>query len=158
MSTHAARRFTIRADFNQFFVQDANADAMTAASPDFWNARALNDGLACKRNTLAIGTASFNDVAVEIEIASHEPPDGFVDWDQVADCALEIHSGTLSIRSATEEPETATRMEIEVRTYRVRVFYGLNADALGTENRYKIVLWPGEWIEPRVLKRFDVDE
>lgn len=159
MSTHARHRFTVQADFNQFFVQDANADVMIAASPHFWNARALSDGLACARDTIAVGTASFGDVAVETEVLPDEPREAFDEWDQVADCALEIASGTLLIRSATQESETAARLELEAGTYRVRVFYGgLEADDSDAEDRYKIVLWLGEWMEPQVLKRFGADD
>lgn len=156
MSTHARHKVTIQADFNQFYVQDANADAMIAVSPDFWNARALSDGLACARNAIAIGTASFGDVSVEVEVLSDESQDDFGEWDQVADCALEIASGMLLIRSATQESEAAARLEIEAGTYRVRVFYdNLEVDdAEDGDDHYKIVLWLGEWREPQVLKRW----
>ncbi len=153
------RAFTLYADYHQFYVEDEQSAPETAASPDFWNARALADGLASACDMMAVGTARYGNVQVEIEVRDDEPPDDSADWDQVVEAAIEIPSGNLIVRGCTEERDTAQRFSVAPGTYQARVCYsGLDVedpDAEEGDDHYRVVLWPGAWREPRVTKRFE---
>lgn len=153
------RAFTLYADYHQFYVEDEQSAPETAASPDFWNARALEDGLASARDTMAIGTARYGNVAVEIEVRDDEPQSDSADWDHVIEAAIEIPSGAIAVRGCTEERDTAQHLSVAPGTYQARVCYsGLDVedpDAEDGDDRYRVVLWPGAWREPQVMKRFE---
>lgn len=148
----------LRADYNQIYLEDAQADPLTPARPDFWDDRAQRDGLASSRNMLAVGTARYGNVTVSITIREEAPEDEIETWDHVVDSALELPSGKLIVRGATEPPEMADSFDAQPALYQARIYYGnLDIDAADAEegdDYYKIVLWPGEWREPQVVKRF----
>jgi hypothetical protein len=151
----------LRADFNQFYLEDAGANPLTAASPAFWNDRAQRDGLASSPSMMAVGTVRHGNVTVSVSLRESEPEDEIETWDHVVDSALELSSGSLIARSATETPEEAEVIPVQPGIYYARVFYGnLETDdpeAEEGEDYYKIVLWPGQWREPQVVKRFGED-
>jgi hypothetical protein len=153
------QRFTVYADYHQFYVEDAQTDAAQSAAPEFWSQEAFNRGLAIGRDMIAVGTARYGNVQVELEIAAQEPETDLTAWDQVNECSIELHSGTLLVRGCTQDTESAPRIEATPGTYRARVGYAnLDVDdpeAPNGDDHYRVVLWPGEPIEPRVLKMYE---
>jgi len=153
------RRFNLYADYHQFYVEDEQSAAETAAAPDFWNARALADGLASARDMMAIGTARYGNVHVEIEVCDNEPPNDSDDWNHIVEAAIEIPSGVIIVRGCTEGHDTAQRFPVAPGTYQARVCYsGLDVeepDAEDGDDHYRLVLWHGAWREPQVTKRFE---
>ena len=157
-----AQNFTVYADYHQFYVEDAQTDLAQSAAPEFWSQEAFERGLAIARDMIAVGTARYGNVQVEVEISDAEPDANVYAWDQVNECSIELHSGTLLVRGCTQEAESAQRFEVTPGTYRVRVFYGNldtdDTDAEEGDDRYRVVLWPGEAIAPRVLKNYNVGD
>jgi hypothetical protein len=153
------QRFTVYADYHQFYVEDAQTDAAQSAAPEFWSQEAFNRGLAIGRDMIAVGTARYGNVQVELQIAEHEPKLDLAAWDQVNQCSIELHSGTLLVRGCTQETESAPRIEVTPGVYRARIGYAnldvADSDAEEGDDRYRVVLWPGEHIEPRVLKMYE---
>jgi hypothetical protein len=157
-----AHNFTVYADYHQFYVEDAQTDAAQSAAPEFWRQEAFERGLAVARDMIAVGTARYGNVQVEVEIPDAEPDANLDAWDQVNECSIKLHSGTLLVRGCTQEVESAQRFEVTPGTYRVRVFYGNldtdDPDAEDGDDHYRVVLWPGEAIAPRVLKNYNVGD
>ena len=146
-------------DFNQFGLEDSEADPMIAALPSFWDERAQRDGFATARNAVGIGTARSGFTAVTLSVREGAPADEVETWDHVVDGAIEATSGLLRVRGCTEMPEDAESFEVAPGTYCLRAFYGNmdvgDASAEEGDDHYKIVLWPGEWRGPQVVKRYN---
>jgi hypothetical protein len=156
---YKAHRFTLYADYHQFYVEDVQTDPAQSAAPEFWSQEAFERGLAVARDMIAVGTARYGVVQVELEIADAEPDADLEDWDQINECGIELHSGTLLVRGCTQDAESAQRFDVTPGSYRVRVFYGNldtgDTDAEEGDDRYHVVLWPGEVVAPRVLKSYE---
>ncbi len=154
-----AHKFTVYADYHQFYVEDAQTDIAQSAAPEFWSQEAFERGLAVTRDMIAVGTARYGLVQVELEIADSEPDAELEAWDQVNECSIELHSGTLLVRGCTQEVESAQRFEVTPGVYRARIFYGNldtdDTDAEHGDDVYRVVLWPGDAIAPRVLKMYE---
>ncbi|HEX8833211.1 MAG TPA: hypothetical protein VF719_03365 [Abditibacteriaceae bacterium] len=154
--------FKLYADYHQFYVEDASSNPITAASPDFWNERSHRDGFAFARDMVSVGTARYGNVVVTVTIRDDEPDDETESWDHVVDAGIEVPSGTLVVRGCTESGEDAEKIFVAPGHYRLRVFYGNlevdDRDAEEGDDHYKVVLWPGAWQEPQVLKRFEGNE
>jgi hypothetical protein len=156
---YKAHRFTLYADYRQFYVEDAQTDPAQSAAPEFWSQEAFERGLAVARDMIAVGTARYGVVQVELEIADAGPDADLEDWDQINECGIELQSGTLLVRGCTQDAESAQRFDVTPGSYRVRVFYGNldtgDTDAEEGDDLYRVVLWPGEVVAPRVLKSYE---
>jgi hypothetical protein len=159
--THSFKlqKFTVYADYHQFYVEDAEGDVAQSAAPEFWSQEAFNRGLAVARDMIAVGTARYGVVQVEFGIVGSEPGAELDAWDQVNECSIELHSGTVLVRGCTQDADSAERFQVSPGTYQVRVFYENldtdDTDAEDGDDRYRVVLWPGEVIAPRVLKMYE---
>jgi hypothetical protein len=152
--------FTIDVDHFQLYLQDDQTEFPSRPLGD----RAFLDRIQVAPGLIAILTERFGgDTRVEIEVLSDRPDESFDAWDQVVECSIEVPSGVLVLSTSTasltamEEPDWP-RVRVAPGTYRALVFYG-DLDAVDPEDdylgddHYRIALWPGELIEPRVLKR-----
>lgn len=97
------------------------------------------------------------DVPVIIEIHDSEPADDFALREHINECSVNVSSDKIVVADCTEYFPNAARIFVEAGTYRTRVFYGdldnLSEDGSGGDDKYKVVLWRGEAVEPSVLKR-----
>ena len=91
------QRFTLYADYHQFYVEDAQTNPVQSAEAGFWSQEAFERGLAVAPDMIAIGTARYGDVDVTIEVLQVEPQE-VEDADQINECSLEISSGEVVVR------------------------------------------------------------
>jgi hypothetical protein len=97
-------------------------------------------------------------IPVELEILDCEPDDRSTDnWDHIAESSIEFQSGLLILADWLQHTPPPERIPIPAGCYRCRAYFG----GLGTtrtllegDDHYRIVLWPGAPIEPKVLKRY----
>ena len=147
-------RYELFADYHQFYLQDEQADGDLS---DSWTQSATDILLALAPGTIGIGTARNMTVPVTVQISDGPPHDDLADWDQVNECSLNVSSGQIVIAGCTDYFPEAARIRMAPGWYRARIFYGglhtLSEDGLEGADHYKIVLWPGTEIEPRVLKQ-----
>jgi hypothetical protein len=150
------RRFEYKlfADYFQFYLQDESMDGNLG---DSWTAEAVTRLLAVAPGTVGVGTVRNMDVPVTVELLDGEPDSDVDVWDHVAECSLETSTGRIVIAGCTDYFPDASRIEVEPGLYRVRVSYGcldtLSADGLDGDDRYRVQLWQGSAIEPRVIKQ-----
>ena len=147
--------FHIFADYNQFLVKDENA--VFDHSTNIWTDSTIADMLTVMSGVIYVCTVRPMSVPVAVEIHDSELQESLDEWDHVAECGIELWSGSLVILGTTGYFPNADRITVEPATYRARIFYG-NLDALcnngldGDDN-YKIGLWPGSCGKPVVIKR-----
>ena len=150
--------YQIVADHYQWYLEDASARSETSADSEFWNAAAMYDAMANARDMISFGTVRWGVVTVSIAVRDGAPQDDVAAWDHVVDAAIETPSGELLVANCTEPRESAERIKLAPGVYNLRAYYGnLDVDDNESENGddfYNVVLWPGEWRERTVIKRY----
>jgi len=142
------------ADYYQFYLQDEQAKGDLSQA---WTEQAVERLMALAPATVGVGTVRNMTVPVTIEVRRSEPADDLEAWDQVNDCSIEVSSGRLVVAGCTDYFPDARRVVVPPGCYRVRLFYGkldrLSEDELEGDDLYRVVLWPGDPAEPRVIKQ-----
>jgi hypothetical protein len=142
------------ADYFQFYLQDESAPGDLS---DSWGPEAVDRLLAVAPGTVGVGTVRDTTVPVVVEIRDAEPESDVEAWDHVTECGLEVPTGRIVIAGCTDYFPDATRIKVTRGSYRVRVSYGaldsLSKDGLRGDDHYRVQLWLGSSVEPRVLKR-----
>ncbi len=148
--------YAINVDHGQIFVE--NEGAWTRVQS--WSDRPDLDLIWTAPGIIAIETSrAGGNTRLVLETADDRPNESFEAWDHVVECGIDVPSGRIKITTADigDSPE-APRVSVPPRPYRALVFYG-DLDAVDPEDdyvgndHYRIVLWPGEIVEPIVLKR-----
>lgn len=146
--------YTLFADYHQFYLQDEDAGGDLS---DSWNEQAVKDLLAVAPGTVGVGTVGNMDVSVEVEVRDSEPKDELEKWDHVTECGIEVPSGKIVVAGCTDYYQDAARIPVKPGKYRARIYYGnlesLGEDAVEGNDHYKVVLWLGEDMSVRVIKR-----
>ena len=146
--------YDLFADYFQFYLQDEAADENLG---DSWTDEAVERLLAVAPGVVGVGTVRNMDVPVYLEVLEEEPAQDFEQWDHVTECTLKVHTGRLVIAGCTDYLPDAARIEVSPGNYRVRVSYGslnsLSEDGLDGDDHYRVQLWQGAEISPRVLKQ-----
>lgn len=142
------------ADYFQFYLQDDEAQGDLSLA---WNDDAVERMFAVADGVVGIGTARNTVVPVTLELLESAPDVELAGFDHVVEGALEMSSGRLVVAGCTDYRPAATRFDLAPGTYRVRLaasgFDTLSDDGLGGQDHYRVQIWPGEAIKPRVLKQ-----
>jgi len=148
--------FELFADYHQFYLQDEQVDGDLS---DSWTEQATKDLLAVAPGTIGVGTVRDMDVPVIVEVHDDEPVDDLSLWDHVTECSIEVTSGKIVVAGCTDYFPDAARIEMLLGIYQARICYGalgsLSDDGLEGDDNYKVALWLGRKVEPKVIKRFD---
>lgn len=149
--------YELFADYFQFYLQDEQAEGDLSNS---WTSEAVERMLALAPGTIGVGTARNMTVPVTVEIREFPPQkEDFIIWDQVNECSIDVPSGSLVIAGCTDDFSDAVRIPLSPGSYRARIYYGqlddLSNDGLEGNDLYKIVLWPSENSELKILKQKD---
>jgi hypothetical protein len=146
--------FKLFADYHQFYLQDEQADGDLS---DSWTEQATTDLFALTLGTIGIGTVSNSDIPVTVEVYNSEPDNDFDEWDRIIECSINVPSGRIVVAGCTDYFPEAARISVEPGVYQARVFYGeldsLSEDGCDSNDKYKIALWLGETINPKVIKK-----
>ena len=77
-------------------------------------------------------------------------------WDHVVECALEVPSGYLELSECTGGAIALFTMP--PGTYQLQVLFRnldtIKEDGFEGDDCYRVILWPGSYIELRVLKQW----
>ena len=146
--------YSLFADYFQFYLQDEEAEGNLSES---WTEQTVEDRLALAPGTIGVYTSRNMNVPVEVEVCEFEPVDNPDEWDHITECGIEIPSGRIVVAGCTDYFPEAARINVKPGTYRARIYYGeldsLSEDGLYGDDRYRVVLWPGEDLSVRVIKR-----
>lgn len=152
-----SKTYDLFTDYGQFWLHDVGTDVSQVAQ--LWVGESGARMLAAAPDIVCIGTIRNSKAPVTIEVTEKEPPSTPSDaWDQIVECSLQMPVGRLVIHddilSCDGRHET---IAIPPGCYRVRVYSGsLDAQhsALEGDDHYLVILWPGDEIKPRVLKKW----
>lgn len=137
-------RFTIFADYYQFYIQDD--DMQYGDLSDAWTAEAVDRRLAIAPHTIGVGTVRNTRVPVTLELFSQPHEIDRAVFDKTNDCVIQIDAGRLVIAGTTDYFPDAQRVDCTPGIYHVFVGYkGLNtilADGLQGQDSYHIIIWP----------------
>jgi len=145
---------TLYAGYHQFHIKDEQASGNTGAT-DFWTKEAFHNLLAVNPGVVGIATGSYGDVHVEIEVYESDPGNEPDSWDHVVEAGIDLSSGNL-LFCGCPDPEEVGRITVAPGEYRMRVYYGNLGSVVDEEGQdhYKLLLWPGSFSKPEVLKRW----
>jgi hypothetical protein len=148
--------FELFPDYYQFYLQD---EQTTDGLADAWTDQASEDLFAIALGTIGISTArNTDDVPVTVEIHTSEPAENVAEWDHIVAASIDIPSGKIVIAGCTDYFPDAARISVTPGVYQLRVFYaGLDAVSADGVDQYKVALWPGQSINPQVIKRYIKD-
>lgn len=145
--------FRVFADYNQFYLHDAEANLEVGDFSDEDIARML----IARPRLVVVEPLRNNTVPVHLAIALAPPANASDDWDHVVECSLEITSGQLAVSELGGN--VVMNAKVQPGWYRVRAqFRGLgtlSADGLRGQDEYHLVLWKQPKKEAlRVIKRW----
>ena len=142
------------ADYFQFLLQDERADGDISYGWEDRGAMAVR--LAVASGVVGVQTARNSVVPVTVELRDLDPEDDLDLWDHVAEASLVSPSGRVVVAGPTDHLADAPRIEVGPGSHRVRVYYSgldsVSANRLEGNDSYRVVIWPGSPIKPRVLK------
>lgn len=150
MKSHS---FELFADYFQFYIQD---EYVSGIDGDSWGPEASDRMLALAPGAIAVSTIRNVTVPVTVEILETEPSLDLENWDHVTECSLTTLSGSLVVAGCTDLFTEAPRIAVTPGTYCARIsgggFDSVEKHWEDGEDRYRVQLWPGLAIEPKVLK------
>lgn len=148
ISTH---QFVVYAGYHQFYLKDENAAGSTGAS-DFWTQEAYERMLAINPGIIGVGTGSYGNVPVAVEIYANEPPIDTGNWDLAMEASIELNSGQLLICGCPDE--LAGQIALIPGIYQVRIHYGGLETVENEEgdDYYRIFLWLGQHVPVRKIE------
>jgi hypothetical protein len=145
----------VYAGYNQFYVSDDAATHSAEEDDGIWDGAALEDHLAVGTGWLAVLTATYGYVRVELEALTDAPGDDLEGADHVVEASLDVAGSLVVIEETTEKG----RLALPPGTYRARVSWlGLDRAREGESEQddpaetARIELWLARPIETRVLK------
>jgi hypothetical protein len=152
---HTSQRFTIFADYFQFVLMDQ------MSTDDFsllWTDEALGRMLAVGTQALCLGTLRNVDVSIEVRVWEVRPVIDLSEFDHAVEASIHLPSGTVVIMGCTGYLPDSPKLKVQPGNYRV---LSLASGIETTKNEwepaddlYTVYLWPGERLEPRLLKHW----
>jgi hypothetical protein len=150
-----AEEIRIYASHRQFYVQDSEPRGIPG-DDTFWTTAASDNRLAITDGIVGIGTGSYANVMVKVEVTTAKPPLEISDWDHVTEAGLDLHTKLLMIEGCISS--SGLYFRVEPGHYRVRCCAANLAAAVdcgdGAGDSYFVQVWPSRRAPPRVLKRW----
>lgn len=147
------------ADYFQIYLQDEQA-AEEWDVPDDWGNQLTSQMIAVAPGTITIGTVRNMDVPVEIQLLTGRPSDDLTIGDHITEASLNIPSGKLVVLGCTDYLPDATRIPIQSGSYRVRIYYSalesISEDGLDGNDHYKVLIWPEEYSDFKIIKKWSL--
>lgn len=154
-SPRAVHRFTVYAGYHQFYLEDERPAGSTGED-GFWTREKCRRMITATDGIVGVGTASYGEVTVDVELWDERPGDGEEEWDHVAEASLVLNGSCLVVRGCPGEE--AGRVALGPGVYRVRVRAG-GLDTVGDaevgEDYYRVAVYPGEYAGPHVVKQWE---
>jgi len=149
-------QLTVFADYFQIYLNDYSA--IESYMPE-WSNEDYQTMLHADTNGIVISTVRNMDVEVNIKIEESGPQIDFSKWDHVVESGLELSTGELVIRGATELTESAFRIRLNPGGYRFLFCYSglgtLSEDGLEGDDKYSVFIWRGDaHLKKTVLKQW----
>ena len=140
------------ADYHQFYLWDAGTNP---EAPEDYTPVDVERMVKVAEHVVVLQPVRNTTVPVRVEL--HEVDPGFDerDWQHVVECSVRLPTGKLQVHECTG----GAQLDVEVArgTYQVRALFTglqtLSPDGLDGDDRYVVVLWPGELLPLHVVKQ-----
>jgi hypothetical protein len=150
-------QFNVFADYFQIYLQDEQA-AEEWNLPNDWGNQFVSQMIGVAPGTVAIGTVRNVDVPVEIQLLNSRPSDDLTVGDHITEASLDIPSGKLVVVGCSDYLPDATRIPVQSGNYRVRIYYSelesMSEDGFEGNDHYKVLLWPEESSDLKIIKKW----
>jgi hypothetical protein len=107
---------------------------------------------------IGIGTARNVEVPVEVHLLDAAPADDSAAFQHVTECSVAVPTGKLVLNGPTDSNDRARILDVPKGTVVVRASHTgldtLSDDGLRGKDRYRLQIWPGKAIKPRVVKQW----
>ena len=147
------KKLKVFADYHQFYIWDAGLDPR---APEDYSDEDVRRMVKVVPNVVVINPVRNMEVPVELAVLDQDPGYDPDDWDHVVEAALTLPTGKLQVHECTGG--AVLDAEVKPGAYRVRaLFSGLDTlfdDGLDGRDLYRVVLWPGDPCEIRVVKQW----
>jgi hypothetical protein len=151
----AIQRFKLFADYFQFLLMDENCEDDFS---NIWSEGALGRMLALGATSASVGTLRNVDVNVELHVLQSEPNLQIDSVDHAALGSFSVPSGQLVILGCTDHKATAARVTVQAGPHQVlTTVTGVDTikyESDPADDLYSVYIWPGDLIEPRLLKHW----
>ncbi len=146
-------KLEVFADYHQFYLWDAG---VRPSAPENYTDEDMRNMVKVADNVIVILPVRNMDVPVELELHDTDPGRETEAWDHVVELGVQMPRGKLQIQECTGE--AVLELSVEPGSYSVRACFGgletLSEDGLDGEDRYRIVMWPGEAMPLNVIKQW----
>lgn len=163
-------RFTVLADYGQFYLQDLDAHGSWMRShaaddliaPSGWTHDAVRiHRIGVQPHSIAVGTARIDIVETALHFHPTAPANRFGDAEHVVEADIEVPNGDLAIYSPADDPGQERHISINAGRYRVRASFipsgppasGSNDSEHGDHFLYRLDLWPTDKPAPLAVLR-----
>lgn len=158
-NTHKTKRMNYKLDFgtghNQFYLSDKSA---VGNDRTLWSNEEFKARLAVAEGFLAIGIETYGNVKGSLSILKSKPElEDLAKYDHVIKSGMNLSSGVLQVLDCPFY-NVELELKLEPGSYGVIVYssnlYNSNIDEDEGPSFYKIVIWPDNDIETKVLKQY----
>ena len=149
MQAHDIKVF---ADYHQIYLWDAGVNAQ---APEEYTNEDVEREVKVAPHVVVIQPVRNTTVPVRVEVHESDPGWSQDEWEHAVECSLDIPTGHLQVHECTG----SAKLDVEVPpgVYSVRALFAgldtLSSSGLEGDDRYVVVLWPGEAHALRVLKQ-----
>jgi hypothetical protein len=141
------------ADYFQFYLWDKET---SPEAPTAWSDADVSNRLKAARNVVVVCPVRNMTVPVTVEVFERPMHYDPTPWDHIAECSLELPSGTLEVHECTGG--SIATMKLAPGTYRVCAYYGaldtVSENGLEGRDHYLITLWPAPSAQLQVTKQW----
>jgi len=148
-------QYQIFADYHQFYLQDD--DQSFGDLSEAWTQEATDRLLAVAPHVIGVGTVRNMTVPVSVIVHNSRPEIDAEKWDHIVTASFRVDSGRIVVAGCTDYYPEAARIEVRPGVYEAIICYAnlasLSPDGLEGDDSYHIHLFPGQEIEPAIIKR-----
>ncbi len=145
----------VRFDFHQFYIGDGASDPDAMLTTAWDDPATLARWLAVGPDFIIILAEDVGAAQVDVAVYARRPREDTTEWEYAAEASLALPSGQLVIDGYPPATDFEAPPPLVVRPgmYRARICHNFLRGSAGDEqDRYRIVAWPEELDEVRILR------
>lgn len=141
----------VSVDYRQFYVWDV---ACGRRAPEEYSDSDVKNMVKVAVGLVVVQPARNGTVPVNLAVQDLDPGFEHGEWDHVVETGLEASTGKMEVHECMGGPVVS--FDVRPGAYRVRVLFSgigtLSSDGMRGDDRYEIVLWPGNATGLSVVK------
>lgn len=139
----------VYADHGQFYLMDAHA---LPEYPEFVEDQHIEERFQTVPNLIAVYPTESHEVGVTINVLASEPCIDQEDWQHIAQCSIDVPSGTLIIAGCADYLPDCPRVQVSRGPCGV-IITGNQLNQSPGES-YHFFIWPSDEPKTKIIKRY----